>query len=257
VPTLDTLPGPPPRGLLVDIDGTLLDGGDAALPGAAAALARLAARGLALRLLTNTSRQGRADVGVRLRAAGIDLDDASILTPALLARRLILEAGPARAALFVTPEARADLEGIEDRRDRPAWVVLGDLGDGFTHPVLSEAFRLVRDGARLVALHRNPWWSPAGGVPMLDVGAYTAALERATGREALLVGKPSRAFFELALGSIGLPAERVVVVGDDAEADGQGGLLAGCRVVLVRTGRWDGGDPPPGAVAIDSIADLA
>lgn len=252
----DRLPGPPPRGLLLDIDGTLLDG-DTPIPGAVAAVARLKARGLALRLLTNTSRQGRADVGRRLRAAGFDLDDGAVLTPALLARRLILDAGIPRAALFVTEAARADLDGIEDTRRAPRWVVLGDLGDDFTHARLSEAFRLVRDGAPLVALHRNPWWTPAGSPPVLDVGAYVAAIEQATGAAARLVGKPSPAFFALALEEMGLPAGDVLVVGDDAGADGRGGLDAGCRVVLVRTGRWEGRDLPAGAAAVGSIADLA
>ncbi|HUD71954.1 MAG TPA: HAD-IIA family hydrolase [Dongiaceae bacterium] len=256
MPALDRLGPPPPRGLLLDIDGTLLDG-DRAIDGAPDAVARLGARGLSLRLLTNTSRQGRSDVGRRLRAAGLAIDDDAVLTPALLARRMILEAGGSRAALFVTPEARVDLEGVEETRRRPDWVVLGDLGDAFTHRTLSEAFRLVRDGARLVALHRNPWWTPDGAAPMLDVGAYVAAIEAASGREALLVGKPAAPFFSLALGALGLPASDAVVVGDDAEADGRGGLGAGCRVVLVRTGRWDGRDAPEGALVVESIADLA
>ena len=253
---LDRIVAPPPRGLLLDIDGTLLDG-DAAIPGAPGALARLAARGLAVRLLTNTSRQGRADVARRLRAAGFAIDDAAVLTPALLARRMILERPGSGAALFVTPEARADLDGVVTSESAPDWVVLGDLGDGFTHQALSEAFRLVRAGATLVALHRNPWWTPAGGAPVLDVGAYTAAIETAAGREALLVGKPSGPFFALALAALGLPAAEVLVVGDDAEADGRGGLAAGCRVVLVRTGRWDGLRAPEGALAIETIAELA
>jgi HAD superfamily hydrolase (TIGR01458 family) len=255
MPALDRLGAPPPRGLLLDIDGTLLDG-DRPIAGGPEALARLGARGLAVRLLTNTSRQGRADVGRRLRAAGFAIDDDAVLTPALLARRMILAAGGSRAALFVTPEARADLEGVDETRRSPDWVVLGDLGEGFTHRTLSEAFRLVQGGATLVALHRNPWWTPAGDPPMLDVGAYVAALEAATGRPARLVGKPSTPFFTLALGALGLPAAEVVVVGDDAEADGRGGLLAGCRVVLVRTGRWDGRDAPAGAWVIESIAEL-
>ncbi|HKQ96912.1 MAG TPA: HAD-IIA family hydrolase, partial [Candidatus Polarisedimenticolia bacterium] len=230
MPALDILPGPPPRGLLVDIDGTLLDG-ERAIPGAVEALRRLRARQLEVRLLTNTSRRGRADIGRSLRGLGFDLDDAAILTPALLARRLIRDAGASEAALFVTPEARADLDGVEDTRRAPHFVVLGDLGDGFTHQVLSEVFRLVRGGATLVALHRNPWWTPGGGAePVLDVGAYTAAIEHATGAQAHLVGKPAAAFFALALGELGLPAGGVVVVGDDAEADGRGGLEAGCRV---------------------------
>jgi HAD superfamily hydrolase (TIGR01458 family) len=247
---------PGTRGLLLDVDGTLL-ADDRAVPGTPEALARLAASGLRLRLLTNTSRRGRADVGATLRAAGFDLADELVLTPALLARRLLLEQGERRAGLFVTPETRVDLAGIDDDRTRPAHVVLGDLGAGFTHAVLSEVFRLLRGGARLMALHRNPWWAPAGQEMVLDVGAYVAALEAASGTAALLVGKPARAFFDLACAEIGLPAASVAVVGDDALADARGALDAGCRAVLVRTGKHAPGDAaPPGVPVIASVADL-
>lgn len=56
------------RGLLLDIDGTLLIG-DHAVPGAPEALARLTAAGLRVRLLTNTSRRGRSSIGATLRGA--------------------------------------------------------------------------------------------------------------------------------------------------------------------------------------------
>jgi len=245
------------RGLLLDIDGTLL-AGDRAIPGAPEALARLTAAGLRVRLLTNTSRRGRAAIGAALRCAGFAVDDDAILTPALLARRLILMAGASRAALFVTPDARRDLDGIEDDRDTPEWLVLGDLGDGFSHAALGEALRLLLAGARLVALHRHAWWTPPGGRPVLDVGAYVAALEAASGRAALLVGKPARPFFDLALEEIGLPAADVVVIGDDAEADGAGAVAAGCGAMLVLTGTHRAGLPAmAGVPVIGSIADLA
>jgi HAD superfamily hydrolase (TIGR01458 family) len=255
--TVHASPRPPDvRGLLVDIDGTLLDG-ERPVPGAPEAMARFAAAGMRIRLLTNTSRRGRAATGAALRAAGFAIDDDAILTPARLARRMILDDGAGRAALFVTPDARRDLEGIADERTSPAWVVLGDLGSGFTHETLSEAMRLVRAGARLVALHRSTWWTPPEGRPVLDVGAYVAALEAATGTSALLVGKPARPFFALAIEEIGLPPAEVAVVGDDADADAGGAIAAGCRAVLVLTGKYRAGHPvPEGVRIVGSIAEL-
>ena len=47
------------RGLLVDVDGVLIQGG-AALPGAPEALRVLAARDVPYRLVTNTTQRGRA-----------------------------------------------------------------------------------------------------------------------------------------------------------------------------------------------------
>ena len=68
--------------------------------------------------------------------------------------------------------------------------MLGDLGEGFTPRVLNAAFRAMMDGAELVALQHNRYWRRADGLA-LDVGAWAAALEYGSGREAVVVGKPA------------------------------------------------------------------
>jgi HAD superfamily hydrolase (TIGR01458 family) len=246
--------------LLVDVDGTLLVH-DRPVAGAAEALARWTARGVPYRLVTNTTRRSRAATAAVLRAAGLPVDPAAVLQPAVLARRLILDSGRNRAGLLVPEEARADLEGVEADERSPDWVIVGDIGRGFDHDRLGAALRWLRAGARLLALHKNPCWQPSleqGWV--LDAGAYVAALEYAAGVTATIVGKPSRSFFELALAELGLPAHDVLVVGDDVALDARGGAAAGCRTALVRTGTFQG---TPAELAgfqpdrlLDSVADL-
>ena len=92
------------------------------------------------------------------------------------------------------------------------------------------------------------------------LGPFVAALEYATGREAAVTGKPSPAFFKLAADSLGIPAPRIMVVGDDVEPEVAGAQAAGMRGVLVRTGKFrpaqltDGGPPPD--VLLGSFADV-
>lgn len=246
-------------GLLLDVDGTLL-ADDRPIAGAARAIAALRRRGLGLRAVTNTSRRSRHAVALILNRAGLDLGPAEVLTPAVLARRLILASGRPRAALLVPEEARRDFEGIEDERISPDWVVLGDLGDGFTPAALADALRMLRRGARLVALHRNRSWRPPGSGEVLDVGAYAAALEFAAGVWGTSVGKPEPAFVRLALEELGVAPERAALVGDDPESDVLGAKAAGCRAILVRTGKFTGraGDQEArGAAVVESVADLA
>ena len=87
-----------------------------------------------------------------------------------------------------------------------------------------------------------------------------AALEYATGREAAIVGKPSRAFFEAAAESMGIDLGDVVVVGDDVNTDVAGAQAAGAAAVLVRTGKFREGDLSPGSpspdLVLDSLASL-
>lgn len=226
------------RGLLIDIDGTLLVH-DRPVPGAAEALARCAAKGLRYRLVTNTTRRSRAATASVLQAAGFDVTPEAVLQPAVLARRMILDSGRPRAGLLVPEEARIDLEGVEPEERSPDWVVLADIGHDFTYDRLNTALRWLRNGARLLALHKNPCWHPTPEQGfVLDAGAYVAALEYASGTTATIVGKPSPAFFELALADLRLPAPQVMVIGDDLTADALGGHAAGCQTALVLTGSF-------------------
>ena len=51
-------------------------------------------------------------------------------------------------------------------------------------------------------------------------------------------GKPSAAFFELALGELGVSADHAAMVGDDVEADVAGAMDAGLAGILVTTGKY-------------------
>ncbi len=248
-------------GLIVDVDGTLLVH-DRAVPGAAERLAAWTRRGIPYRVVTNTTRRARSATAAVLRGAGLAVSDESVLQPAVLARRLILDSGRVRAGLLVPEDVRADLAGVEEDSRSPDWVVVGDLGPGFGFDVLNQALRWLRSGARLLALHKNPCWQPSpeqGWV--LDAGAFVAALEYGAGVAAEVVGKPSPAFFRLALRDLGLEADRVLVVGDDLENDARGGASMGCRTALVRTGKFQGASSELAGFApdlvLDSVADLA
>ncbi|MDQ3303102.1 MAG: HAD-IA family hydrolase, partial [Actinomycetota bacterium] len=78
----------------------------------------------------------------------------------------------------------------------------------------------------------------SGGELALDAGPFVAALEYASGKRATGVGKPERAFFELALRNLDLPPDMVAMVGDDPELDVAGAQTAGLRTILVETGRY-------------------
>jgi ribonucleotide monophosphatase NagD (HAD superfamily) len=83
-----------------------------------------------------------------------------------------------------------------------------------------------------------------------------AALEYASGRRAIGVGKPERAFFELALRALGLPPGAVAMVGDDPELDIGGAQAAGLRAILVETGRYQPGTELPARpdLVLESVA---
>ena len=226
--------------ILLDVDGVLHLSG-VALPGAAEAVARLRRAGHRLRFVTNNTTRPRRQLAADLRALGIGLDDEELQTTPLAAGRLL--AGKRVLALtmaairddlgehmtLVRKDAEAVLFGGCDETD--------ENGRVFTYASLGRAFDEIRAGARFVCLHRNRWWQTAGG-PLLDAGAFVAGLEYATGVRAEVVGKPSRAFFEAALATLGAAPGEATMVGDDIEADIGGAKALGLFAVLVRTGKF-------------------
>jgi HAD superfamily hydrolase (TIGR01458 family) len=244
--------------LLLDLSGVIYVE-DEAVPGAAEALKQLREAGLPIRLVTNTTMRPRRAILDRLDRLGIEADPSELLTPATLARRRCEEAGYDSVSLVVLDELREDLEGLEESEGRVDAVIIGDLGDRWDYQVLNRAFRRLMDGADLIALQKNRYWETAEGLS-LDAGPFVAAVEYAADREAVVVGKPSEAFFELALSDLGVEPSAAAMVGDDVEADVGGALDAGIRGILVRTGKYREEDVRASGIEptaiVDSIADV-
>jgi HAD superfamily hydrolase (TIGR01458 family) len=245
-------------GCIIDLDGTLYVG-DREVPGAPAAVAALRSAGIPVCFATNTTRRPRSALVTRLGDMGFEISADELHTAPVAAARWLEHQGARRVSLLL-PEATFEDFARFERDDRaPDHVVVGDLAEAWTFEVLNTAFRALSHGARLVAIQKNRSWDAGQGL-QLDAGPFVAALEYATGQQAILVGKPSPAFFETAAAALGLPPARIVVVGDSPVNDVQGGHDAGCLGVAVRTGSFREKDlaalaRPPDAV-LDSIADL-
>jgi phospholysine phosphohistidine inorganic pyrophosphate phosphatase len=225
-----------PSGLLLDLDGTVYEDG-ALIPGADEAIAELRERGIPVRFVTNTTRVSRATIAGWLKDLGVAADPGDIFTPPVAAASWLRGRGIRRIALCLPEDSSAELAGFDVVEERPEAVVIGDLGPAWTFDILNRVFRWLLDGVEFVALHRNRYWK-TGGELVLDVGAFVAALEFASGREATLVGKPSRAMFEAAARSMGLGLGDVAMVGDDLRADVAGAQALGLPAFMVRSGKF-------------------
>ncbi|MFD0144873.1 MULTISPECIES: TIGR01458 family HAD-type hydrolase [unclassified Streptomyces] len=225
--------------VLIDIDGVLTVSWKP-LPGAVAAMERLRESGVPLALVTNTTSRSRASLAAALAGEGFPVTADDILTaPAATAAHLREHHPGARCLLINTGDVGDDLAGLTlvGEGDPPDVVVLGGAGEDFDYATLNRAFRHVRDGARLVAMHRNLYWRTADGLD-LDTGAFLVGLERAAGVEAAITGKPSRAFFEAALAHLGAEAADTLMVGDDIESDVLAAQRCGITGALVKTGKY-------------------
>lgn len=244
------------RAVLLDLLGVVYDG-DTPIPGAVAAIERLRNAGLPLRFVSNTTRSPRKAIIAQLAALGVEVTDEQLLTPAGAAMEWLRRHGRS-PHLLVHPDLEPEFSGLEGGNQRA--VIVGDAGEAFDHARLNRAFRELVAGADFVALATNRTFRDADGLLSLDAGAFVAALEFASGRSPIVLGKPSPDFFLSALADMNCPVADAVMVGDDAESDVAGALHAGLgAALLVRTGKYRPGDetrfdPAPTAVADDLAA---
>lgn len=248
------------RGVLLDLAGVLYDG-DHAIDGSIEAVKSLVDAGLPIRVITNSTRKPRRLLLQRLTGMGFDIHPDQLFTPASAARATLAQSGR-RAHLLIHPDLAEDFADLPTGGPETS-VVVGDAAQHFTYEAMNTAFRTLMDGADLLALANNRSFSDSDGTLSIDMGAYVAALEYASGQQAMVLGKPAPAFFKAALASMDVDAAQAVMIGDDAEADVAGALSAGLgQAVLVRTGKYRDGDetrvsPPPTFVAEDLAEALA
>jgi HAD superfamily hydrolase (TIGR01458 family) len=241
------------RALLLDLDGVIVVAGKA-VPGSVEAIAELERRRMPYRIVTNTSLVSRATLSRYAAKLGNDIPPERFQSALSASAAYAAKAFGGKPVYVITSaDGRTEFDGQRLLSNeeaaapgaRAAAVIVGDSPDELTHANLNRAFRLVRNGARLIGMHRNPWWLTPDG-PTLDSGAYVTGLEFATGVRAQIIGKPSAPFFSIAVealrrdlgaGRTRLKRSEIAMVGDDVRTDVLAGQRAGLRGVFVLTGK--------------------
>jgi HAD superfamily hydrolase (TIGR01458 family) len=241
------------RGLLLDLDGVIVSAGKA-VPGSVEAVNELERRGTAYRIVTNTSLVSRRSLSRMAAKLGNEIPPERFQSALSASAAYAAQTFPGQP-LFVlsSADAKSEFDGqhlltpeeAAAPGARAAAVIVGDSPDELSYVNLNLAFRLVRGGARLIGMHRNPWWLTPDG-PTLDSGAYVTGLEFAAGVHAQIIGKPAPAFFSLAVDGLRREAagrggrlrrSEIAMVGDDLRTDVLAGQRSGLRGVLVLTGK--------------------
>ncbi|MGD9668593.1 MAG: TIGR01458 family HAD-type hydrolase [Hyphomicrobiaceae bacterium] len=229
----------PISGVLLDLAGVVYEE-NRIIPGSLAAIEQLRARQVRIRFVTNTTRSSKDEILRTLEVMGLGIASDELFTPIEAARNWLATNG-ATPHLLVHPAIESEFSGLPDG-PRNA-VVVGDVGHRLDYIAMNAAFRTLLNGADLIALAKNRSFRDHDGKLSLDAGPFVAALEFASNRIALVLGKPSPDFFKAALASMQCLPHQVAMVGDDAESDVAGAINAGIGMgILVRTGKYRPGD---------------
>jgi phosphoglycolate/pyridoxal phosphate phosphatase family enzyme len=253
---------------IFDMDGVLYRG-STLMPYARETLQRLRAAGWQIFFGTNNSTATRREYVDRLATLGLGGDLEHVVTSAYATAHYLERLQPKPRDVFVVgsnglrdeirsvgiavrdpaslpgidppPSARAD--GVDPAAMRrylvsldlppPADTVVVGLDLHLTYAKLAEAQRAVLAGARFICSNRDRAY-PVEGRLLPGAGAAVAAIEIATGRTALCIGKPEPFLFEEALRRAG--PGTAVVIGDSTDYDMVAAHRVGATGVLILTG---------------------
>jgi len=251
------------KAILFDLDGVLYTG-EKAIEGAEDVINWCLESAIPHLFLTNTTSRPRTALVDKLARFHIKSDPDDFLTPTLAAKQWLSSNINGKIALFIpdaTHDELADFEQCEYGSEQGAEAVLiGDLGEAWDFKTLNRAFRLLMNNAntKLLALGMTRYWRAEDGL-RLDAAPFVKALEHASGREAIVLGKPSKEFYSGALEKLGCDASETIMIGDDIRGDIEGAQNAGIRGLLVKTGKFQQTDLELGIKpydVIESVVDL-
>jgi len=227
----------PIENLIIDMDGVLYRG-DETISGAKEFFAFLRERPIGFILATNNSTRTAQQYVDKLAQMGVEVALSEILTSPQATAMYLETLAPPGAKVYVIGE-----EGLETAMRERGYIISGDSAEfvvvGMDRQLTYEKLRvgtlLIRGGARFIGSNPDKTLPTEEGL-IPGSGAMLAALEASTGVAPIIIGKPERTIFELALARLGSSKENTAIVGDRLDTDVLGGHNAGLTTILVLSG---------------------
>lgn len=225
---------------LLDMDGTLYLG-DRLFPFTAEFLQQIRNSGGTYLFVTNNSSKSVEDYVTALGRLGIAAAREDFMTSSQ-ATAYYLHRHHEGQTLYVcgTESLKKELRGegfsVTEDLDRVDCIVMG-FDTELTFKKLRDVSYLLLTHPDIPYIATNPDLvcpTDFGSVP--DCGSICIGIKNATGREPLVIGKPSPLMPLLAMERLGIGAEATCLVGDRIYTDVKSGLNAGVTAILVMSG---------------------
>ena len=223
----------------IDLDGVVWRG-ERLIEGAVDGLQAIRRAGKPMLLLTNNGGYHPDEVVERLGEGGFDLKSSEVLTTTIVARDWIVNNGLKGAHAFILAPASVAVQLADLLRIRYieagqiAQIVLVGRDTDLNYVRLALAADAVRAGAEFLSLNKDPVMPVANGGMVPGTGSIVAALEAASGKSPIVLGKPQPPMMEAAADRLG--SEGVLMIGDRIESDILGAQRMGWDSALVLTG---------------------
>jgi len=240
---------------LLDLDGTIFLG-SRLLPGAGEFIHYLDEHAIQFLILSNNSARTRKEYAEKLHRLGLDMAEEKFLISGE-ATAIYLNKRKPGARLYVvgTPALEEEFRrhGFDLSDERPDFAVLG-FDTTLTYGKLRKLCDLLTAGVPYIATHPDVNCPTETGF-MPDIGAMIEMVAASTGRRPdVIVGKPYEPMVQAVTDRLGIPLERMCMVGDRLYTDIALGRC-GLTTVLVLSGETALKDLPGAAHQPDYIVD--
>lgn len=227
------------KALVCDMDGVLWKG-DTPLEGMADFFAFLRRHEIPFVLATNNAGKHPHDYVVKLAGMGVQgIQDSHIITSSVATADYLRTIYPEGTRLYVIGNAGLPQvlqeAGFIMAEDNVAAVVVG-IDSDFTYTKAKKATLLIRnDGAAFIGTNPDLTYpSTEGLIP--GAGSIIGMIQLAVDVQPILIGKPARAMFDVAVQRLGTAPHETLMLGDRLNTDIEGGANAGLQTALILTG---------------------
>lgn len=247
------------KGLILDMDGVLWHDSEPIgnLPWVFKQIRTL---GLDFVLATNNSAKTVEEYQDKLLGFGIPVQSEQILTSAVATFNYIEAAHLQNCLVYIigsdslkdNARARGFTVLMEGEQKQADFVIVG-IDTVLTYEKICFASKQIRSGAEFIATNTDATFpTPAGLIP--GAGAMVSAVQTASGKLPLIIGKPSPSMYKEAMKVMKLSPNQVLCVGDRLETDIRGAQNGGFKSAFVLSGvntlnDLDGWEPKPDIIA--------
>jgi len=197
-------------------------------------------KGYELAILTNVGRLSSRQVNHALSKAGFEIPVERVFTAGAAAAAYVHNRSPG-ARCFVIGEGGAQEDfiarGLDVTNNPPIDYVAVGADRGMTFEELNFATKMVKDGAPIICISGSrdyPGIYLGSEDTFIGERSIVAAIEHATGTEAVVVGKPLPEILIESVKALGHDVADAVMIGDNPKSDIAGGNAAGMTTILVQ-----------------------
>ena len=195
--------------------------------------------------ITNNPARSKREYSDKLKKLGINVKSSEILTSAdSICRYLVTKINNIKrksayvigSRYFKSQIKKTGIKIVSGKNfNKTDFVIMGGHRE-FNFNEINTATILIRKGAKFIATNHDSFYPTQYGFSPAT-GALVASIENASGKKALVTGKPERYIFDISMETAGFNnKKKTLLVGDSLYTDILGGKRFGIKTALTLTG---------------------